>query len=120
MSYFILEQIFLVSIGVMIYMIVRTLPRVNGFDLAQEKEKKKGPTLQFKQEWVDVLDKHFIASLEKTLRRMKVWVMKLDNYVSRNLERVSPKRNGEKENQPNIFEDKGQSFEEHSNNSKEE
>ena len=114
MSYFILEQIFLVSIGVMIYMIVRTLPRVNGFELAQEKEKKTRPATHFKQEWVDALDKHFIASLEKTLRRMKVWVMKLDNYVSRNLERVSPKRNGDQDNQPSIFEDKDQNSEEHS------
>jgi hypothetical protein len=106
MYYFILEQLLLIGIGVMVYVIVRALPLVDEFELAQEKEAKKGKLLpRIKQEWMDILDERSAQYAEKALRRMKVWVLKLDNYVSRHLSNMTSKGRENGDRQASIFEE---------------
>ena len=108
MYYFLLEQIVLISLGIMVYLIVRTLPRVNGFELAQHQEAaRKRLTVRIKQEWVDMLDAKMVRFLEKTLRRAKVWLLRVDNYVSRHLDSIMMRGISKKDSdqQLSIFEE---------------
>jgi|GEM_PF-6877503 len=93
--YFILEQVFLISIGIVVYLVVRTLPAVDGFDVQREKRAEKQRSWAKKwQRWIDTLDQRFVHLLEKILRRAKVWVLKLDNYVSGHITSMTSKTNG--------------------------
>jgi hypothetical protein len=90
--YFILEQVFLISVGIIVYLVVRTLPAVDGFDIQREKRADKQRSWAKKwQGWIDTLDQRFVHLLEKVLRRAKVWMLKLDNYVSGHITSMSHK-----------------------------
>jgi len=92
-QYFILEQLFFVSIGIMVYMVVRKLPQVRGFEdrPTDERGLAKKFFLKTGNNWANKLDQKLINVVEKVLRKMKVLLMRMDNYVSHHLKKVVSK-----------------------------
>jgi hypothetical protein len=106
---FILQTIFMVSLGVIIYLVARTLPRIsesatktppqqNYFDLMMRR---------VRLEKADALVNMF---LEKLIRKSKVFVMKLDNFLNTHLKSLRPGDASQKGERPNIFEKKEESL----------
>lgn len=84
MHSFILEIFIMLSLGTVIFLVARALPRISDF------EASAGETEKCEKRWwsalpLEKIDKIFNAFLEKTLRRVKLILMKLDNMVSRHL-----------------------------------
>ena len=106
MPYFITEQLFFLGIATIIYLFIRKLPYVSGFeDNLEKKENRKKTFLVFWHGLVEKFDNKFIQILEKLLRNLKVVVMRLDNYVSRYLKVTVSRGNGNGDSQPSIFDD---------------
>lgn len=79
------ELALMVSLGVIIYLIASALPRVSDLEEAngnrfREKTKGLGTILP-----LDQVDVKLNALKDKTLRRLKILVMKADNFLSRRL-----------------------------------
>jgi hypothetical protein len=92
MGSFILEMVFFVSLGVVVLMVARKLPLVEGFG---ERSQRTRRLVLVKHEWIEIIDRKLVVVLEKWLRRAKVILMKLDTFVSRHLEKAKEKQNGE-------------------------
>lgn len=89
---FILQIFILVSLGTIIFLVARTLPRITETETANIENKKRISWLSnFPLEKIDALINSF---LEKTLRRIKLILMKLDNFVSRQLNKFKKDNNG--------------------------
>jgi len=102
MFYFISELILFISLGVMIFVLARKLPVIqeNSLETTPSSSKEKKSFFHFR--WVEILDKKFAFFLAVVLRRFKLMVMKLDNFISRHLERIKEKGNGQ-ENQEHVI-----------------
>jgi uncharacterized protein with von Willebrand factor type A (vWA) domain len=84
---FILEILLMFSLGVMIYLLARTIPRIDDAqDLLVEKWIKKDKLLTFFH--LQKFDLLLNSFLEKGLRRLRLWLMKIENMVSNYLKRV--------------------------------
>jgi|SRR3989338_2019892 len=99
---FILQTIVMVSLGTLIYLAARSLPRVSETDLKPDslsdvldRTIKKLPF-----EKADAAASYY---LEVLLRRFKVAVLKLDNLLTRHLQNLKPPAETSK---PNLFEKK--------------
>ena|SRR3989344_2448009 len=84
---FILTNILLVSVGIVLYVMARTLPRIEG----NGAEDKKGML----ERWIaSEIPEKFDAALNsflfKFLRRAKVAVLKVDNSISGRLQKMKP------------------------------
>ena len=85
MAMFVFTILLMVSLGVVLYLMVRALPRV-----AEEPAEKKS----FLDRWAhseipEKIDAAFNGFLLKFLRRVKVYALKFDNAVSAGLRKVS-------------------------------
>lgn len=102
MSFFILEIVFFISIGVIVFLFVSKLPYVG--DVVRPEtggtSSRKG---LFHSEWIAVVDRKFIDLLSKWLRKMKLIVMRLDNYVTKHIEIVKHKQGVHTSSQQNIL-----------------
>ena len=96
MSFFILEIVFFISLGAVVFLFVRKLPYVSDVPQKELTAERLRRGL-FGSQWVDKLDSKFVDLLSKWLRRMKLAVMRLDNYVTRHIEKI--KHRGSQENQ---------------------
>ncbi len=98
MSFFILEIFFFLSLGAIVFLFVKKLPYVS--DIPQ-KELNAGKLRNsiLNSQWVDKLDSRFVDFLSKWLRKMKLAVMRLDNYVSRHIENIKHRTSREKTTQ---------------------
>ena len=80
-----IQTTLMLSLGAIIYLVASALPRisevedVNGGSL-RDKAKSLGSILP-----LDQVDSKLNAIKNKTLRRLKVWVMKADNFLSKRL-----------------------------------
>lgn len=90
---FVLEIIIFISLGGVLYLLVRALPRVDDQVFNQ-------PT-EIKTHWFSIylekIDRWLKALLERWLRRLRVIILKFDNTVSRKLntfKKEEPKTNG--------------------------
>ncbi|KKU14780.1 hypothetical protein A3A20_00840 [Candidatus Wolfebacteria bacterium RIFCSPLOWO2_01_FULL_45_19] len=90
---FILQLIIFASLGAIIYVIARALPRVEGEDINSNKRLSLLDSV-FSSKTLDKADVFVKVILEKILRRMKIIVMRADNFVSENLGKI--KENGDK------------------------
>ncbi len=81
---FILEIIIFVSLSVIVYLLARTLPRIDDSAITKD-------PLEFRTHWLmaylEKFDEWLKIFFEKFLRRVKVWILKLDNVVSERLSR---------------------------------
>jgi hypothetical protein len=92
---FILQIFVMVSLGTIIFLVARTLPRITETATENIENKKKADWLKnFPWEKIDAVVNSF---LEKTLRKTKLVLMKLDNFVSQQLNKFK-KENGNNEN----------------------
>ena len=110
MSFFILEIVFFISLGVIVFLFIRKLPYVSDIpqkELTAEKFRKG----LFGSQWVDKLDNKFVDLLSKWLRKMKLAVMRLDNYVARHIEKIRHRGSQENATQ-NILKEIGEDKEE--------
>ncbi len=87
MFQFIVTNILMVSLGTVLYLAVRTLPRI---EEAASPEKRG-----FLERWVtsempEKIDVILNSFLLKFLRRMRVAVMKLDNTLTGQLKKIQP------------------------------
>lgn len=85
MAQFIFTNLFMLALGVILYLFVRALPRV---------EKEEAVKQGFIERWItsdlpEKVDFAFSNFLVKFLRRSKVWILKIDNLVGNRLKRMS-------------------------------
>ena len=105
---FVLHISFMLGLAVMIYLMARAVPRIS--DEAMETAFKQNPLERW---WRSIplerLDAMGGVLLEKTLRKLKLGIMKLDNAVGSGLEKAKKfsgngSRNGNAERQTKLFE----------------
>lgn len=89
----IFSSILMVSLSAVLYLIVRTLPRIAEEPGTEKRGLLDGWTHSHIPEKIDVFMNGFLLKL---LRKLKVVVLKIDNTLSRHLERVKPSDNGKK------------------------
>lgn len=78
------------SLGTMLYLVVRSLPRVD-----EEFSDKPDFFERFSSSEIpEKIDAAFNGFLTKFLRKMKVVLMKVDNFINDKLKKVSPNGNG--------------------------
>ena len=101
MFYFILEFIFLCCLGVVVYLFVSKLPLIDGFEgsIGLVKEKKN----YFGSEFIQKIDKFFLSFFEKTLRKFKLSLMKMDNFVSSRLDTIKTNKDDNSTNGQNLI-----------------
>ena len=90
MLQFIFTDIFMLSLGAILYLMVRTLPRI-----AEEPSEKKN----FLDRWAhsDVperMDAALNSFLFKFLKKVKIFILKLDNMLSKELRKIKSEENG--------------------------
>lgn len=78
---FILEIILMLALGVILYLFARALPRVSDTDVSPQKELK----IHWLSPLLERIDEKLKAFLERLFRRLKVVILKLDNFVSTKL-----------------------------------
>ncbi|MBI2592895.1 MAG: hypothetical protein HYW37_01900 [Candidatus Colwellbacteria bacterium] len=80
----ILQLVFMISLGVIVYIIALAVPRIGEDEtVSNTSQTPIGRWLQNLP--LERIDMAFKTSRDKILRRMKVWIMKADNFVSRRL-----------------------------------
>lgn len=81
---FILDIVIVACLGFILYLFARTLPRIDDTTNLpiEARMQQHGFSL-----FLERLDEWLKAFFEKFLRRMKVWVLKVDNWVSVRLNR---------------------------------
>lgn len=80
---FVFLNILLIALGVLMYIVIRTLPRLD------EQPAKKGIWERWiTSEFPAKLDAIFHASYLRTLRRIKVLVLRADNSINKQLESI--------------------------------
>jgi len=91
---FILEITIVICIGGILYIFSRTLPRI-GNEIEEKGEKRISTHLILG--YLEKIDEWIKVILEKTLRRVKVLILKFDNVVSEKLDRFKKEPRKEKE-----------------------
>lgn len=92
MASFILEIVMVVSLGIVLYLFARALPRVDDVFISPQDAKLKTNPMSVYLEKIDGWLKIF---LEKLLRRIKVLLLKLDNIVSEKLNKFKKEQQKE-------------------------
>jgi hypothetical protein len=98
MPLFILELVFFIAFGAIVFLFVSKLPYISDVPSESPSARKN----LFKAEWIDEVDRKLIDLLSKWLRKIKLLVMRLDNYVSRHIERIK-NRHATNSDQQNIL-----------------
>ena len=86
MLQFITTNILMVSLGVILYVVVRTLPRVDENAPEQKSAFEKWLTSEVPEK----IDKALNGFLVKFLKKTKIFLMKADNTVTAQLKKVKP------------------------------
>jgi len=90
MLQFILTTVLMASLGTMLYLVARSLPRVG-----EEASDKPGFLDKLSSsELPEKLDAAFNGFLLKSLKKTKIVLMKVDNFINDKLKKVSPNGNG--------------------------
>lgn len=84
----------MVSLSVVLYLVVRALPRIaEGQGRGVTDLEENHPIRSHIPEKVDAVLNGFLL---KFLRKLKVVVLKIDNSLSKHLQRIKPEENGKK------------------------
>ena len=107
MHLFILQIVLMLSLGTMIYLIARAVPRVSDEVAGSIIKKQTKFDYLFSFLWIEKIDPLLHNFLEKFLRKMKLVLMKLDNIASNYLNKVKKYKSGNNgkngEEKPNLF-----------------
>ncbi len=76
---FILQLVFLVSFGVIIFLVASAIPRI------PEEEGKEPETPWIKKVPLKKMDTFVAESKNKVLRRVKVVILKVENFINKHL-----------------------------------
>jgi len=111
----------MLSLGTIIYLMARAVPRVEDEAVRDINHQKNKFDLFFSYLRVEKFDIIFNNFVEKLLRKLKLLLMKLDNFTNNSLNKVKKYKmngNGEKngEGKPNLFENKTETTENIKNN----
>jgi len=88
MLQFIATEALMISLGVILYLVIRTLPRIEEENLPPL---KRGIFERwFTSEIPERLDKISQAILEKLFRKLKVFLLRLDNILTERLRKIKP------------------------------
>ncbi len=98
MFQFIITNIFVISLGVILYVAVRTLPRIEESGVPEKKNAW--------EKWLasgvpERLDRVLNGFLAKFLRKLKIFLLRADNAVTAQLKKVKSDGNGA-QNKPSI------------------
>lgn len=104
MVYTILQLVFMASVSVIIIMIIRKLPLIDGFEFSESTQTRKNGHRIIRSEVVDAIDQRLAAILAKILRRSKLILMRLDNFVAKHLEAVKQRSGSHNKNGVNVIE----------------
>lgn len=85
---FILQTIIMVSLGAVIYLFARAVPRVD--DSAPSKQSRDYIEELLNKLPLEKADAFLSALFEKTLRKLKVVILKLDNLLTKHLQNLKP------------------------------
>ena len=102
---FILQILIMLSLWAIIYLIARAAPRVGDIEESFKKETfhQKLDKLIAKVPF-EKMDVFFTVNLEKTLRKIKLLLMKWDNLLTNHLRKLKKSGNGgAKEEKQNLF-----------------
>jgi hypothetical protein len=80
----------MLSLGTMVYLVARALPRVQDNEADQKQYGKIDALLAALP--LERIDAFIYYSLEKTLRKIKVAVLKIDNLVTAYLGKIKPSK----------------------------
>jgi len=100
---FILQTIVMVSLGTMIYLVARAMPRVT--ETAKTEPAKDYFDELMKKLPLEKADMLATLWTEKFLRKLKIVILKLDNFLSKHLKNLKPDSTDIAE-KPNLFEKK--------------
>ncbi|MDO8469855.1 MAG: hypothetical protein Q7S84_02405 [bacterium] len=81
---YLLELLVMVSLGLILYLLARVLPRVSDLDT---KPSRHIPVPHWATAYFERFDERALAILEKMIRRVRLWVLKIDNALLGRLER---------------------------------
>ncbi len=87
MLQFVFTNIFLLSLGVLLYLSVRSLPRLE--EEAPAERKRHWLERWIASEIPHRLDEAVSLYLGKLLRKTKVWLLRFDNILTRHLSKLS-------------------------------
>lgn len=106
MAFFILEIVFFLSVGAIVYLIARKLPVLEGLWEYSEHEKKNSASgNSVVSRMLDGADKKVNTIFARSLRRMKLLLMKMDNWVGGRLESIRDKNSGDETERPHVLRD---------------
>lgn len=89
MASFILELVAVVSAGVLLYLVARTLPRLDETDPAPS---PRYLLPAWVMHYLERADEELVAFFERVVRLLRVYLMKLDNTLGEKMRKL--KRNG--------------------------
>lgn len=91
MFQFVLTTIFMASLGTMLYLVARSLPRIG-----EEVSSKPGFIERLSSSEIpEKIDAVFNNFLFKFLKKSKVFLLKVENFVNNKLKTISPNGNGQ-------------------------
>ena len=88
---FIITNIFMLAVGAMLYLVARTLPRI---ELEPETEKKGLFEKWITSEVPEKIDKALNGFLFKTLKKTRVLLLRFDNSLGEHIKKVNPETHG--------------------------
>ncbi|MHB9019523.1 MAG: hypothetical protein ACYC3G_01425 [Minisyncoccota bacterium] len=100
---FTLQFIIMVSLATIIYLVAKTIPRIDE-NAVLNRSNRSFLEKFFSKLPLEKIDLMFDNLLEKILRKFKIAVMKIDNTLTRKLSDFKPTVTSEKDLRPNIFE----------------
>ncbi len=81
---FLLQMTMVVSLGFIVYLFGRVVPRVSDADIAKAREQS---LFHWLVGYLEKVDEWLLSLLEKALRRTRVVILMIDNVVSEKLNR---------------------------------
>jgi hypothetical protein len=84
----------MLSLGTVLYLVIRSLPRIEDDGVKEKRSIFEKWLLSEAPERADLFLSNLLA---KWLRKLKIFLLKMDNLLSRHLKKIKP-RNGEEEN----------------------
>ena len=91
MFQFILTNLLMIALGTIVFLVVRALPRIEEDGMP---EKKSWIERWVTSEAPERLDRAMNAFLGKTLRKLKVFMLRLDNFLAGQLKKIRVEENG--------------------------
>jgi len=89
MAYFLLEIIIAVSLAFLVYLISLTLPRISEEEIADLKSKRNQKLIYF----IEKSDIFLKTIIEKFLRKSKIWLLSLNNFIEDKLSKFKKESN---------------------------